>query len=309
METWALSSMDRTPSTDVEPIAILLGFCGALRTEGLSVSSGSIADFCRASMLVPEELYWAGLATLVSARDEIGTYDRVFNRYFAGQFADHSVPDQLDPGPEQGSAGMGSMEPVDDDEPSEQEVALASRFEVLKQKTFADCSEEELRMLFRVGWHLEVPISRSRRYHVSRSGSPDLRRTVRASFRTAGEPISRAWRVRSTRERRVVLLLDVSGSMSAYSRALLHFAHAGVRKRRGWEVFCFATRLNRLSPALSAGTPEEAVARAADQVVDWGGGTRIGESLKFLRSAIRTCSAGRCFGSPGWLIASRGSTR
>jgi uncharacterized protein with von Willebrand factor type A (vWA) domain len=79
-----------------------------------------------------------------------------------------------------------------------------------------------------------------------------------------------------------VLVLDVSGSMSDYSRALLVFAHAALRSNRRWEAFCFGTRLTRLTRALGTSRTDDALARAAEVVVDWDGGTRIGDSLKTL---------------------------
>ena len=111
-------------------------------------------------------------------------------------------------------------------------------------------------------------------------GQPDLRRTLRRSFRTGGEPLDRAWRRRRTRPRRLILLLDVSGSMDSYSRALVMFAHAALKTDRRWEAFCFGTRLTRVTRALEGSDPDEALTRAAAQVVDWDGGTRIGDSLK-----------------------------
>jgi len=109
---------------------------------------------------------------------------------------------------------------------------------------------------------------------------PDLRRTLRRSFRTGGEPLDRAWRRRRTRPRRLILLLDVSGSMDSYSRALVMFAHAALRTDRRWEAFCFGTRLTRVTRALEGSDPDAALTRAAAEVVDWDGGTRIGDSLK-----------------------------
>src|SRR5262249_34754605 len=111
-------------------------------------------------------------------------------------------------------------------------------------------------------------------------GRPDLRRTLRRSLRTGGEPVERAFRARRVRERRVVLLLDVSGSMSDYARPLLLFAHAAVRSSRRWEVFAFGTRLTRLTRALAAASPDDALERVAALAPDRGAGTRIGESLK-----------------------------
>jgi uncharacterized protein with von Willebrand factor type A (vWA) domain len=123
-------------------------------------------------------------------------------------------------------------------------------------------------------------LRRSRRRRAARRGAPDLRRTLRRSFRTAGEPIERAWRERRLQPRRLVLLLDVSGSMADYSRALVMFAHAALRANPRWEAFCFGTRLTRVTRPLRSAGHDEALRRAAAEVVDWDGGTRIGESLK-----------------------------
>jgi hypothetical protein len=193
-------------------------------------------------------------------------------------------------------------------------VALASRVETLRRKSFADCTPEELdelqALMARVA--LTVPVRRSRRWQPARAGVPHLRRTLRRSFRTAGEPIDRAWRERRRRARRLVLVLDVSGSMTAYARGLLMFAHAALRADRRWEAFCFGTRLTRVTRALAASDADEALRSAAREVVDWDGGTRIGESLKRLlddyghgglaRGAVVViCSDGLDVGDPGLL--------
>ncbi|MDQ3866543.1 MAG: VWA domain-containing protein, partial [Actinomycetota bacterium] len=192
------------------------------------------------------------------------------------------------------------------------EAAIASTVEVLRRKRFSRCTPEELEqlatMMARV--RLEVPARRTRRRRPARAGTPDLRRTIRTSFRTGGEPFERAWRERRRRTRRVVLLLDVSGSMAEYSRALVVFAHAALRAERRWEAFCFGTRLTRVTAALAAARLDDALARAADAVVDWDGGTRIGESLKsFLDGDARlargavvvVCSDGLDVGDPDLL--------
>src|SRR5204862_5566852 len=156
---------------------------------------------------------------------------------------------------------------------------------------------------------LRIPLRRTRRYVQASRGTPDLRRTLRRSFRTGGEPLERSWRTRRRQPRRLVFLLDVSGSMTDYSRALLMFTHAVLRAGRRREAFCFGTRLTRLTPALATADLDEALRRAAAQVVDWNGGTRIGESLKrFLDefghrgsgrgAAVVICSDGLEVGDP-----------
>jgi uncharacterized protein with von Willebrand factor type A (vWA) domain len=252
-----------------EPVAVLTGFGRSLRDEGLAVGTGRIIRFCRAaSLLEPRDLYWAGRATLVSRPRDVPVYDRVFASFF-------------------GSSGGAAAEAatrvrVVSELVPEVELALASPIEVLRQKSFADCSQDELQQLavLMARESLAVPLRRSRRRRAARRGAPDLRRTLRRSFRTGGEPVERAWRERRLQPRRLVLLLDVSGSMADYSRALVMFAHAALRANPRWEAFCFGTRLTRVTRPLRSVGHDEALRRAAAQVVDWDGGTRIGESLK-----------------------------
>ena len=101
----------------------------------------------------------------------------------------------------------------------------------------------------------------------------------RKSLRTGGEPIEQPWKARKTVPRKLVVLCDVSGSMDAYARALLLYLHAIVGTGHGVEAFAFGTRLTRLTPDLATRDPEAALARATEIAIDWGSGTRIGNSL------------------------------
>src|SRR5262249_52144761 len=122
--------------------------------------------------------------------------------------------------------------------------------------------------------------SRRSRPSRRRRGRPDLRRTVRRALRAGGEPIDRAFLESSTRPRRLVLLCDVSGSMEPYARALVRFLHAAVVGRGRVEAFALGTRLTRITRELSSRDPDAALAAAARRVVDWSGGTRLGEGLR-----------------------------
>ena len=242
-----------------DPLERLVAFARALRDEGLAVGPGRVIDFCRAAAaLSARDLYWAGRLTLVSRSEEIPVYDRVFRGVFEEE------------------------PPVVTVRVEQEELALASLVELLREKSFARLTDEELARLAQLMRQVEVavPTRRSRRREPARAGSPDLRRTLRRSFRTGGEPLERAWRTRRHRRRRLVLLLDVSGSMADYSRALVMFAHAALRADARWEAFCFGTRLTRVTRALAGADADGALRRAAEEVVDWNGGTRIGESLK-----------------------------
>jgi hypothetical protein len=262
------------------PLEVLVEFGRALRDEGVGAGTGRIGSFCEAaSLLDPADLYWAGRATLVANAEELPVYDRVFRAFFGGQ---HPEPEQRPlrlreraggGAPPGGRGGGGADEPA---------RGPASALELLRRKSFARCSPDELARLGRLmaEMDLALPARRTRRRRPARSGSPDLRRTLRRSFRTGGEPLERAWRTRRRVRRRLVLILDVSGSMADYSRALLLFAHAALGADRRWEAFCFGTRLTRVTRALAGRDPDEALARAAEQVADRDAGTRIGESLR-----------------------------
>jgi uncharacterized protein with von Willebrand factor type A (vWA) domain len=262
----------------------VMGFGRELRHEGLAVGTGRILEFCQAaSLLGPGDLYWVGRATLVSRQAEIPVYDQVFHRYWSGNLG--TPVNQLTQVVERVRAEGGD----DDDENHERGretnpgSPTASRLELLRQKSFSRLTRAELIELARLVGQIErrMPTRRSRRREPTRRGSPDVRRTVRRSFRTGGEPLSRAWRDRRRKRRRIVLIVDVSGSMASYSRGLVVFAYAALRADSHWEAFCFGTRLTRLTKALVATTdPDKALERAAAEVNDWDGGTRIGDSLK-----------------------------
>jgi uncharacterized protein with von Willebrand factor type A (vWA) domain len=272
-----------------EPVTGLVGLARALRDEGLAVGPGRVVDFCRAAAALPaDELYWAGRLTLLSGPEQIAIYDRVFRGIAEEERS--STPVQV----------------------IEEEVALASPRELLRTKSFAELSNEELVELAELMRQLRliVPSRRTRRREPAGRGTPDLRRTLRRSFRTGGEPAERAWRQRRRRRRRLVLLLDVSGSMADYSRALVLFARAALQADARWEAFCFWTRLTRVTRALSAADPQEALRRAAEEVVDWNGGTRIGSALHALArtnvvrgSVVIICSDGLDVGEPELLRA------
>jgi uncharacterized protein with von Willebrand factor type A (vWA) domain len=260
----------------------LVGFVRALRAEGLPVGTGRMLTFRRAAELAPDDLYWAGRATLLTRREDEAPYRRVFQAWF-GEVP--TLPVRFErPSPRLQVLGVdpGGEGRVTEVEGPDLQASLASALEALRDKSFAVCTPEELAELARLmpRLRLAVPVRRGRRTRPARKGAPDLRRTLRRALRTGGEPVQRSWRVRRARRRRLVLILDVSGSMAAYSRALVMFAHAALRADSRFEAFCFGTRLTRLTRPLLAARPDEALRRAAAEAEDWDGGTRIGASLK-----------------------------
>ena len=311
----------------------LVGFGRLLRRRGLPVGTGRILTFCRAVAALDRidrtGIYWAGRVAMVARKEDLPAYDTAFAEWFPGRRARDvmamisgqdqrlGVPPELEVLLDQGIP-EDSWEPAEGDEDGETPVGvLASGAEVLRAKSFDDLTEDERIQADHVIRALAVhlPTRRSRRYRPSPYGRRfDQRRTLRASLRTQGEPFRRAWRDRRRRARPLVLILDVSGSMSAYSRALMQFGFAAMRAGRRVEVFCFGTRLTRVTRALARSEPDEALRQVAAAVVDWNGGTRIGASLKELldrwsqhvamRGAVVVlCSDGLERGEPALLAA------
>lgn len=265
----------------LEPV---LGLARGLREAGVPVGTGRVLRLAEAAEAVGwEDLYWAARATLISRREDIPAFDRAFASAFGMEVPEAPAAQAVADRRATVSAPTDlsfSADPRDRDDAHN----LASPIEALRRKSFAECSPAELAELARLmaRMRLRAPVRRTRRRRPSAGGDPDLRRTLRRAMRTGGEPIDRAWRRRRTERRRLLLVLDVSGSMSTYSRALAMFAHAALRSGPDWEAFAFGTRLTRMTRALAASDPDAAFAAAAAEVTDWDGGTRIGDSLKRL---------------------------
>jgi uncharacterized protein with von Willebrand factor type A (vWA) domain len=269
---------------------VLVGFARELRTAGLTVGTGDVLTYCAAmEPLDPSDLadlYWAGRTTLVSRQEDIGRYDEVFRRYFLDEATPQAGPLTLRASPAaQAEAGLVMPGTEPGPEQDEERPVLgwtASNVDALKHRSFAACTPAELAALRRIMNRIRLtpPRRRTRRTRPAASGrAPDLRRTIRDSMRMHGDPAELFFRQRRTRLRPLILILDISGSMADYSRHLLQFAHSAQQAAARVEVFCFATRLTRITRALGPRLPDAALEQAAQAVVDWDGGTRIGQSL------------------------------
>lgn len=296
----------RAPGNDAgeatgEAIRLLAGFGRALRRAGLTVGSERMLTYLRAveSLGVDDlnDLYWAGRVTLVASPGELALYDRIFRTYFlspsirrteAGEWEDPDVEDPVEgrlPQPS-GREDPGTEEPERADPTSGVALTLASPTESLRHRSFEEYTEEEHARARALIERLATrePRRRSRRTRPSprRGIRPDLPRSLRRALRTEGEPLEWAWRRRRTRPRRLVLVLDISGSMAPYARSLAQFAHAAVLAGRDVEAFAFGTRLTHLTPALRSRDRDAVLDALGRSVPDWEGGTRIGESLEAL---------------------------
>ncbi len=272
---------------------IVAGFARALRAAGAAVPTGSVVLFTEALGLVGLDraagVYWAGRATLVHRHEDVAIYDRVFTSYWQdipltpGLEEPRPSPVTLAVDDEQ-AEGDGEGEPNSD--PGEIQALRYSAVEVLKHRDMAGLSPEEWsqaqRLISTLRISAELRPSRRTRPSKRRSGGyPDLRGTFRRNVPTGGAPIRLAWRAQVKRPRRMVFLLDVSGSMEPYARGLARFAHAAVAARRTGrvEVFTIGTRLTRITREMAGRDPEAALRSVSEAVDDWSGGTRIGASL------------------------------
>jgi len=273
---------------------IVTGFCVALRAAGLSVPTGSVVSFAEALGWVglddENAVYWAGRATLVRRPEDAAVFDRVFASYWRHHpvVASPATPEPLPltVALDEDGADSGDAPPADGTD-GEVIAVRYSAVEVLRRRDLAKLNPAEWAEARRLISTLRVSseVRPSRRRRASRGhgrGHPDLRGTVRRNLRRGGVPIERAWKVRVMRPRRVVFLLDVSGSMEPYARALARFAHAAVGSRRIGQVeaFAFGTRLTRITKQLARRDPDAALGAAAESVEDWSGGTRIGSVLQ-----------------------------
>ena len=296
----------RVRSLTLDLPALAGAFGRRLHDAGVPVTVERAAWFARAVAVVEpvsrRRLYWTGRCAFVSDLSQVRAFDAVFAAVFgSGEIeepAPESTPSQTEStpadDPRRGADGDLDAPPPDaaasersTPRPSEATIdvpvpVLASDEELLRTKRFEALEPDELAQLYRLMSQLRVatPQRRTRRAERDRHGERiDMRRTLRGSLRTAGDPVRLARRRRRITRRRLVLLCDISGSMEPYARAYLQFLTAAGSGANA-EVFVFATRLTRLTRALRSRNPERAIQRAATAAPDWSSGTRIGDALK-----------------------------
>ena len=275
-----------------EPDEILLGFARALRAAGVPVTQDRANGFLLAVSLVglgdARGTYDAGRATLCGSPDDLARYDQVHEAYFNAR---DGLP-RPRPAEETGVPTFSGLPLADSDGGGDGETddpvvrAMASEAEVLRHRDVATMSAAEKARLAGMFATLRPrpPRRRTSRHQRWHRGTVDAPRTMRASLRLMGEPADIEWRRRGNKPRRVVLLVDVSGSMSGYADALLRLAHrltqGGGGRTAPVETFTVGTRLTHLTRALRGKDAERALVAAGETVPDWSGGTRLGETLK-----------------------------
>ncbi len=280
------------PAPAASPADIAVAFTQVLRGLGLSVPTSCTHTFaaalCETGLADRNTTYWVGRSTLVRRMEDIALYDRAFAVFFEGRrsnageepIEERTISIAVDTDDD-------SADGDDDDADGNDDEVIELRFsatEILRHKDFADYSPDELAHAHELMTHLRLVGSPRASLRLGptrrRTSMPDIRRTVRSAIRAGGEPIERHHLAPTPRLRRLVLLLDVSGSMEPYARGLLRFVHAAVAGRQKVEAFALGTRLTRITRELTSRDPDIALRAAGDRVTDWSGGTRLGSGLR-----------------------------
>jgi hypothetical protein len=277
----------------VTPVHDVVGFGRALRAAGLLIGTGQLATFARALPLVAitvrRALHHAARTTLVTRREDLAIFDEEFAKFFGG--APTGARPQLTPLAPRHDRGfiktalgayMAERTGAHDPEVALADDTMASELEQLRRKDFARCTDAERAALARALAGLELAVAKrrtSRRVPDRRGRELDLAAAVRSAARHHGRVLALPHRSRTWKRRPLVVLADISASMELYSRLVLQFLHA-VSARHPTEVFAFGTRLTRITPQLALRDVDAALDRASAEVVDFGGGTRIGACLR-----------------------------
>jgi uncharacterized protein with von Willebrand factor type A (vWA) domain len=291
-----VTTIDQQPSTG-RTADNVVGFARALRAAGVPVGPGAVIDAMNALQLIDignrSDVFATLEAVLVSRREHAAIFEQAFDLFFRApedwkQMLDSvPLPDQPRKKPPPASrrvqeafAQASSMEPQ---QTQSEEIRLSvSDQEVLQKKDFAQMTAAEISEVTRAIVKMKLPQAelRTRRYRPDAQGHKiDMRRTLRGSLRTGGDIIDIRKLGRIEKPAPIVALLDISGSMSEYTRLFLHFLHGVTDARKRVSVFLFGTRLTNVTRSLRARDPDEALARCSSMVEDWAGGTRIATSL------------------------------
>ncbi|GLZ32767.1 VWA domain-containing protein [Lentzea sp. NBRC 105346] len=263
-----------------DALSACVGFTRVLRGAGLACGPDRVQAYLRAAEHV--DLYWAGRLTLCADPDDLPRYDKAFQAWFGGD-RPRQRP-QVEVVVEQLRLGL-----------------AASDVEVLRHKDFSELTPQEREAFRRLLAQLNPvpPQRRARRLVKARRGRVDPRRTVRKMIEAGGETVLPRRRTRTRKPRKVVLLIDVSGSMSAYADGLLRFAHV-LAKRMPVEVHTVGTRLTRVTRQLRERDPERAMRATARAIPDYEGGTRLGDTLRAFTRQWRQRGAVVVLFSDGW---------
>jgi uncharacterized protein with von Willebrand factor type A (vWA) domain len=285
---------------------LFIEFAHDLRFHGMVIGSDDVITYLSAISVLNAsdimDVYWSGRIALVRKKDNIPLYNKRFQAFFLD--ISENEPDarkvKL-----KSSANAGATLEVPNVEQGlpgeviEDETRLgymASAADISRHKAFADCSDEELNRFRKLISMLKVSPPKRRTYRTQSTPKGkvlDMRRMARETMRSLGEPKDLMYIKRKEKLRSIVFILDVSGSMADYSRNLLQLAYSARRANTKVEVFCFGTRLTRITKSIDKRTPDEAMRLAGESVLDWDGGTRIGDAIAAFVKESRRSRLGR----------------
>ena len=285
---------------------LFIEFAQDLRFHGMVIGSDDVITFLSGISVLDAtdvmDVYWSGRVTLVRKKDNIPLYNKRFQAFFLDISDDEPDARKLKlkssanagatlevPNVEQGLPG-------DVQEDESRMGYMASAADISRYKAFAECSPEEINRFRKLISMLKVspPMRRTYRTQSTPKGKVlDMRRMARETMRSLGEPKDLMYIKRKEKLRSIVFILDVSGSMADYSRNLLQLAYSARRANTKVEVFCFGTRLTRITKSIDKRTPDEAMRLAGESVLDWDGGTRIGDAIAAFVKESRRSRLGR----------------
>ena len=285
---------------------LFIEFAQDLRFHGLVIGSDDVITYLSAISVLDAsdimDVYWSGRIALVRKKDNIPLYNKRFQAFFLdiGENEPDARKVKL-----KSSANAGATLEVPNVEQGlpgeviEDETRLgymASAADISRHKAFADCSDEEINRFRKLISMLKVSPPKRRTYRTQSTPKGkvlDMRRMARETMRSLGEPKDLMYIKRKEKLRSIVFILDVSGSMADYSRNLLQLAYSARRANTKVEVFCFGTRLTRITKSIDKRTPDEAMRLAGESVLDWDGGTRIGDAIAAFVKESRRSRLGR----------------
>jgi uncharacterized protein with von Willebrand factor type A (vWA) domain len=285
---------------------LFIEFAHDLRFHGMVIGSDDVITYLSAISVLDAgdimDVYWSGRVTLVRKKDNVPLYNKRFQAFFLD--ISENEPDarkvKL-----KASANAGATLEVPNVEQGlpgeviEDETRLgymASAADISRHKAFAECSDDELNRFRKLISMLKVSPPKRRTYRTQSTPKGkvlDMRRMARETMRSLGEPKDLMFIKRKEKLRSIVFILDVSGSMADYSRNLLQLAYSARRANTKVEVFCFGTRLTRITKSIDKRTPDEAMRLAGESVLDWDGGTRIGDAIAAFVKESRRSRLGR----------------
>jgi uncharacterized protein with von Willebrand factor type A (vWA) domain len=300
------SSTDSIAATGGHLLANLLHFGRLLRNLDIQVSTRQINDLAASLNHIDissrEDFFYAASGFLVHRPEQLEIFQRAFDLFWSGKFevllelglayqqrekVQPDLPESDQPVLEEDTQPRSVLPEGEGDENPIDESRLAPTYspvELLVRKDFAEFNDDELEqakhLIQDLFWHLGMRRSRREVRAIKRAHSLDMQRAIRLSMKQGGEIFHLPWRRRKLKPRPLIVICDISGSMERYSRLFLHFMYSLVQSTQQTEVFVFGTRLTRLTHALRHSDVDSALDKLSSTVLDWSGGTRIGESLK-----------------------------